>query len=275
MSDPTAQQNLPPTPVERLDAGKAARLYQALTAGHDELFAYLDDTDPEVAANVLRNPGLSEDHLLALLKRRNLPESLVKALARHPLVTGSRRLTIAVAAHPSTPAHVLSSILPQLFLFELVALLHIPGAPADMKYAVERVILAKIPETELGNKITLARRGTAAILDALIKGGDPRLVEAVLDNPKLKEATLYTFLGSGAATAETISAIARHPRWKSRPNLRTALLKNRKTPIVWFHMLLSGLPASELQALSLARHLTPQQQAVIREECNKRGVRKL
>lgn len=265
--------NLSPLPAaDRFDPAKVAQLRQALTAGAEELFSVLMDSDPDVLKNTLKNPHLTEDHLLALLKRRSIPESFIKALHKLPLVGRSRRLLITLAGHPDTPAAVISGIMPQLLLFELVNLIQLPGTPPDLKLAAERTILKRLPETELGNKIALARRGSPAILEALLKNGEPRLVEAVLANPKLKESGVHAFLTAPGATAETISAVARHPRWGGRPNLRFAMLRNPKTPAIWFTLFLPGLPDAELRALRSSKSLPPRQLEAVREECDRRAT---
>lgn len=256
---------------ERLDPAQAARLRQALEADAEQLFALIQDPDPDLTLSVLKNPHLGEEHLLVLLKRRNLPEQLIRTMMRLPAFGASRRLLIALSAHPATPAPLLSGLLAQLFLFELVTLMQLPGIAADQKVAAERAILKRLPDTELGHKITLARRGSPAILEALLKEGEPRLVDAVLANPRLKEAALLAFLKSPAARADTISALGRHPVWGSRPNLRLAMLRNPKTPGIWFTLFLPKLSGSELKVLSGASGLSAEQTAALRQELERRG----
>jgi hypothetical protein len=261
-----------PAEPARLDLAKAARLRAALGAGGEELFGLLRDPDPDLIRCALKNPHLSEEHLLALLKRRNLPEQLIRGIHRVPLFAGSRRLRIALAGHPNAPGAILAALLPQLFLFELVTVMQLPGASPDQKLAAERAILKRLPETEIGSKITLARRGSPALLEALLREGEPRLCAAVLANPGLKESGVLSFLNSPAATAETISAVARHPRWGSRPNLRYAMLRNRKTPAVWFTLFLPTLGLSELKNLLGSKRLAAEQLAAVQQELGKRGA---
>jgi len=268
LPDPTPTTD-PPRP-ERVDLAKAARLRLALEAGAEQLFALLQDPDPDLIRSALKNPHLGEEHLLALLKRRNLPEQLIRTMQRLAPVAGSRRLKIALAGHPNTPGSILSALLPQLFLFELVTVMQLPGVTPDQKLAAERAILKRLPETELGNKIALARRGSPALLEALLKEGEPRLIDAVLANPRLKESGVLSFLRSPAATAETISAVGRHPLWSSRPNLRVAMLRNRKTPPVWFTLFLPTLGSSELKNLLGSQRLAADQLAALRQELERR-----
>jgi hypothetical protein len=257
---------------EQLDLAKAKLLRQALTAQGEELLGVLQERDADVLKAALKNPHLNEEHLLVLLKRRDLDEQFMKSLQRLPKVTGSRRLKMALAGHPSTPAPMLASLLPQLFLFELVTLMQLPGVGEDQKVAAEREILKRLPETETGSKLTLARRGSPAILEVLIREGKPQLLQAILANPKLKEPAIFAFLNSPTATPETISLVARHPRWGQRPNLRLAMLKNRKTPLVWFILFLPTLRKADLEALTMSKALTPEQLAEVREELRKRST---
>ena len=265
---PDRTRPLTPPHADKIDPAKAARLRLALEADGEQLHNMLQDSDPDVLANLLKNRNLGEEHLLALLKRRNLTEQLIRSI--HKKAGPSRRAKIALAAHPNAPPSLLSSLLPELFLFELVTLLQLPATPEDQKLAAEREILKRIPQTELGNKVALARRATPAILEALLKGGEPPLVEAVLASPKLKESGVLSFLRSPTATAETISAVARDPRWGGRGNVRFALLRNRKTPLVWFTLFLPRITLADLKGLAASPALTEEQRAEVRQELARR-----
>jgi len=262
-----------PTPTDRLDAGLARRLHEALTADSDSLYRLVKDAAAEVLRTLLKNPRLGEDHLLALLKRRDLSEDLLKAAFRLERVESSHRLKVALVYNPGTPTAVVQSLLPQLYLFELVNLCYLPGVTPDQKVAAERVIIQRLPTTPLGNKMTLARRGTSVVVGEILKEGDARLIDACLANPHLKEVAILQFLNGGRAIAETISSIARHPRWKSRPNLRLAILKNARTPAVWFTLFLPRLQTSEINTLLASRRLSPGQKQLVRDELKRRGQR--
>jgi hypothetical protein len=162
------------------------------------------------------------------------------------------------------------ALLPHLHLFELVDLCTIPGVTPDQKFAAERAILQRLPTTELGNKMTLARRATAAVVAAMLREGDLRLVEICLNSPRLREVAILQFINSANTSAEAISMIARHPKWKSRPNLRLAILRNRKTPDVWFILFLPQMRTSEVRDLMNSRRLNPAQKKLVQDELNKR-----
>ncbi len=255
----------------KIDVEQGKRLYRALTATSEELFQVLLDPEMLVLRSALKNQSLNEDHLLTLLKRRDLSEDLLKAIYQLEIAKGSHRLQVALVKNPGTPGPVALALLPHLHLFELVDLCLIPGVTPDQKFGAERAIMQRLPTTELGNKMTLARRATTTVVGGILKGGEPRLVEICLGSPRLREVAILQFINGATSTAETISIIARHPKWKSRPNLRLAILKNRRTPAIWFTLFLPQLRTPEVQNLLASRRLSPSQKKLVKDELKKRG----
>lgn len=256
-----------------LDQQTAQRLTAALSAGYEELFTVVQDPSPDVLKASLKNPSLQESHLLALLKRRDIPEELVRTVCGNSLARESHQVRVAIANHVATPAAQLSEILTHLHLFEIAALCGRPGATPDQKAAAERAIIQRLAVASLGNKIALARKGTAAVVEQLLKEGDSRLVAACLDNPRLKEGAVFQFLRGAAASAESISTIARHPRWQNRPNIRQAILSNPKTPMVWFASWLQSMHNLELRNLFESQRLGQLQRREVLAELSRRGER--
>lgn len=246
-----------------IDLATAKLMQTALTASGETLLALLQDTPEEVLAAALKNPSLSENHLLVILQRKHLSEELLKQVVRSGAGDQSHRVAYAIACHPATPAHQLSLILPRLFLFELLNICLLPHTVPDQKLAAERVIIQRLPTTPLGNRMTLARRATPPILEALLREGDSRLMEICLTNPQLKEGAVYQFLRSGTASAEVISQVARHPRWHNRPNIREAVLTNPRTPLVWFNLWLPAMKPAEIRKLLNSNRLSPLQKKLV------------
>ncbi|HTY20588.1 MAG TPA: hypothetical protein VMC44_03050, partial [Geobacteraceae bacterium] len=240
--------------------------------GKDELYQIIEDPSMEVLETALKNPVFDENLLLALLKRRDLSEDLFKAVYRLPMVVENRQLKVAVVRNPCTPAHVTMALLPHLQLFELVDICHLPGVTPDQKLAAERAIVQRLPLTPLGNKITLARRSTSAVVEALVREGDPRSMDACLDNPHLKEAAIFAYLNGPNATPDGISMVARHPRWKNRLNLQLAILKNPKSPEVWFTLFLPHLSVNDIRGVLASKKINHAQKKLVQGEMKRRGM---
>ncbi len=252
-----------------IDYVLSQELHRVLRADKEELFQHLQHQNGEVLLAALRNPALDENHLVALLKRRGLAEDVFTAIYASKWHLESYKVTFALACHPETPAHISQTILPRFYLFDLAKVCSLPGITADLRLFAERCILQRLPTQPLGNKMTLARRGTAAVVEALLMEGAPPLVEACLGNPHLKEGAVYSFITSYQSTAETISMIARNSRWKGRHNIRMAILKNPRTPQIWFTLFLPGLSSQVLKELLSSQRLTPSQKGLVREALNK------
>lgn len=243
----------------------------SLTASKDELFAIMQQSSEEFLLAALRNPELDEKHLQVLLKRRGLPEKIFGAIYASKRLIDSYAVKYSLVCHPETPAHISLTLLPHLYLFDILKICFLPGSTQDQRLAAERTIVQRIPTQPLGNKLTLARRGTSLIAEAILRLGDPQTLAVCLDNPRLKEGSVYQFLTSSASNAETISIVARNCRWKSRPNIILAILKNPRTPAIWFNLFLSGLSNKLLRDLQATPRLSTTQKELIRQALLGRG----
>jgi hypothetical protein len=259
--------------MREIDTNLALRLQHAMTAGNEEIYQVITDHSMDVLRAVLKNPLLGEDHLLVLLRRCDLVEDILKAVYRLSQVSESHRLKVALVHNPNTPGPIVLSLLPHLHLFELVAICLLPGVSPDQRLAAERTIVQRLPLTPLGNKLTLARRGTANVVGAILKDGEPALMDACLSNPRLRESDIFLLIDGPNATAATISAVARNPRWQTRLNLKLAILKNQKTPQVWLTVFLPTLPTSEVKNLLVSSRITSARKKEVERELKRRGLR--
>ena len=103
-----------------------------------------------------------------------------------------------------------------------------------------------------------------------MKEGHPQLFEVCLGSPRLREVAIYQFLRGATASAETISMVARHKRWNQRPNLRLAILKNSKTPEIWFTLWLPNIQNHVLKQLSVSFRTNPVRKRLIEMEIKRR-----
>ena len=255
-----------------LDPILLRRLHWALTAGKEELFQAVTDPSMELLKALLNNPQLDENHLLALLKRRDLSGELLNMIYKLSLATDNHELKVALVHNPATPPHITLALLPHLYLFELVEICYLTNMTPDQKVAAERAIIQRLPTTPLGNKITLARRSTPAVVEALLKEGDPRLMEACLANPYLKEGAIFCYLNGPNTTPDGISAVARHPRWKGRVNLQLAILRNPKTPVIWYTLFLPHIGVGDLKGIIASKRITQAQKKLVQDELRRHGL---
>lgn len=254
------------------DKGLLKKHQKALQADETELYQLVHDPDRDFLALLLSNPRIHEEHLLALLKRRDLSIDLVERIHRIYQQTLSHRLLLAMVRNPAISGSLARNLLPRLRIFELLDICLLPGLVPEQKLAAERLLLTRLPELPLGQKITLARRGTSEIVGELLKEGQPQVIEACLSNPHLKEMAVHRFLRLNRAGAEAISLIAQHSRWKERPELKLAILKHPRTPDVLLTHWLPRLSRPVLKQLLTALRSQPHKARMINQELQRRNA---
>ena len=218
-----------------------------------EMTPFLYATDVEVLNGLLANPHFGEREAVLLLNRKDLPSAVVQQLASLRPSLNSNAVKRALTKHPNAPLRVALTNLKFLYLFDLVSVSLQPGLPAEVKRASEELILAQVPKLAVGQKITLAKRGSARLA-----GENIQIIQAVLDNPYLTEAVLLPVLNRSDCTPRIVDAIASHPRWGLRYDIRLALLRNSSLPLARALAILPGLKPQDARAMCQDAAVAPQ-----------------
>ena len=199
-------------------------------------------------ADLLRtaaDPALTEDLALALLKRADLPPDVLEQLAKNANALKSRKVKIALASHPNTPRHVSVPLARQFYTFDLMKVALSPRVPADVKVAVNDVLISRLKTVTTGERLTLARRASGRvaaallldiekmdgkiadgkIIDAKTAARETRVMQAALENPRLTEALVINSVLRPAASTALVHAVAQHEKWSCRREIRAALLR--------------------------------------------------
>lgn len=230
--------------VEPVTQSLARRLRQA---GPAELAALVrersGELDPAAARQALRNPYLTREVVAVLIAQR-------------PLLA-SREVRRDLAACPLTPQAEALRFVPGLFWRDLMLLGLDMRAPPVIRRAADRHLAARLPGLTLGEKIALARRAAAGILGRLRHDPSPRVIAAMLENPRLTEGLLAPLVHAETAPPAVLEAIARNARWGVRYGLRVGLSRNPRTPTAVALALLPQLKKPDLRAVAVNPRLAP------------------
>jgi len=251
-------------------------------------------SEPEIGAAQIHSPAppdllrtaadplLTEDLALSLLKRADLHPEIMERLARNANALKSRKVRIALASHPHTPRHVSVPMARQFYTFELMKFTLSPSVPADVKVAAEDVLISRLNTVTIGERLTLARRGSGRVgaallldlesrdgkikdderkIDANVKVKDAatvaretRVMQTALDNSRLTVAQVISAVLRPAATAALVYAVARHLKWSCRREIRVALLRTEHLSLARALEFSQEIPAPLLQeALASSR----------------------
>jgi hypothetical protein len=246
------------------------RLALARSASGDELKTLVHETDEDTLLALLENPHLEEPHVCQLLERLDLPASVLTGVASEGKWTSSEGIRLRLARHPRTPRRISLALLRHLYLFDLVRLSLLPSAPAEIRRVSDEIIITRVPHIPVGQKLTLARRGSARVAGALLAEGHPQAVKLALANAFLSESQVLKVLAKPGLPERVVVAIARHPKWACQYHVRVALVRIEHTPAAVVRMILPSLTLRDLKDVltmdSLAAHL----QKIIRQELARR-----
>ena len=215
-----------------------------------------EDVQPDVASSPQSNstthsetdPGndpLTEDLALALLKRSDLLAQDIEHLAKNSALLKSRKVRLALAAHPRAPRRLALRLIRELYTFDLMHFSQLPAAPADLKRTADELLITRLASISLGERISLARRCSVTVATALLHDKESRVWQTALENSRLTESAVTRGLQRPGATPAFVEAVCRHAKWSVRPEIRLALLRNAHTPLA--------------RALEFARRLAPAQ----------------
>ena len=243
----------------------------AAAAQEDELMLLVHDPSPRVILRMLDNRNLTEEHVLVIANRKNLPPEVLSAIFGDKRWSESYPVRLALAKNPKTPLFTALSIARFLRLFDLVELARDQFIPAIFRRKLEALVREKIPSLALGTKKSMARVAGGEILLALIKDGYPEVVRNCLNNPYLVESHLYKVICLKTTSPETIRTIAEDRNWSSRYHIKFALIRNTHTPLARTVLFLPGLKLLDLRELYRDPLLPAGVKAFIHRELVERG----
>jgi len=205
---------------------------------------------PDVLLALLDNPALDEMQLCLLLDRKDLPTEVLEEVVRRKPLLKNYRVKRALAFHPRTPRLASLRLIRELYLMDLVQLTLLPGTSAELKRSAEEQLVARLPQLPLGQKITLARRGTARVAGALLAEGHAQVLSVVLDNGSLTEAQVLKALSRQSLPVGVAKAVAQHRKWSHTYNVRLALVRHPSSTLSMILAYLPELTVSDLRELA-------------------------
>lgn len=208
---------------------------------------------------------LTTDLALAALKDRDLPAELVEQISRNSAVMKSRKVRVALAAHPRTPRRIALRLIRELYTFDLMQLSLLPAVAADLKHVADELLVTRLASITLGERIALARRSSAMVAAALLLDKEPRVWQTALENPRVTEPAIVRALLRPGATPAFVKAVCHHAKWSLRPEIRMALLRNEYTPLARALEFARRIPPAQLRDIMHASRLPEKTKSYLRK----------
>jgi len=186
---------------------------------------------------------LIEDEALAVLVNPYVTPSLCQQIAQHQRLISFYSVRLRLVANRQTPLAHAVKLVHYLYWPDLVRLSVDVKVSALVRRAIDTILVAKADKLTLGERITVAKRCSHALIKALLFDPDPRVFEALLVNQRVREDDLLLVAGSDRASPLQLQLLAGDSKWAYRYAIRKALVMNPRTP--------------RSAAASLLRSLTP------------------
>jgi hypothetical protein len=248
------------------------RVRRAATAAAEEIGDMVHDPSGSVVKALLSNRNISEQDVLIIANRKNVPGDVLEVIAKDRRWADSYQLRLALAKNPKTPLFVALSLARHLRLPDLADLTRSRFLPLAYRHKVEAILIEKVPTMALGVKRNLARTVSGNVLIKMMKDEDAEVARLCLNNPAMTEGHLFKIITDRNAAPATIRAIAEHPNWSSRYTLRLALVRSPHTPLARAVLFFRDLKSRDLKDLyrdpSLPRTIAP----YIHNELMERGI---
>ena len=192
--------------------------------------------------------------------RQVLKSSFVTSKVIESILTQKRLLAFHeirgdVVRHPRTPEIHALRFVAGLFWRDLVAIGSDIRVRPRVRRAAERHLMNRLQGLAAGERVAIARKAGPAIISQLRTDKDPRVISALLENPRMTEGSLMTLVTSETASPKGLALVARHRKWGSRYSIRVALCRNMRTPAQVSLGLLPSLKKPDLAAVERDRKL--------------------
>jgi hypothetical protein len=228
----------------------------------DELYAELMRAGerPEALAALLERQGGDCTVLVSLL-RRPVSVRFLEMVADTPPWSHDPRVLAVVVLNPRAPRALAQRLVPSLRWRDLADVAASPRVDPAARVRAEGLLKEQLPDLRLGERVTLARLATPAVLAPMLLDPEPRVAEASLLNPRLREEDLVLAVRAAAAPRALLEAATSSPRWRECYAVRLALVLQPRTPLALALGQLSALLPRDLERVARTDGILPLVQA--------------
>lgn len=221
----------------------------------------LDSLGPHSVASdaglLLDHAEADEAHILALLRKRELATPVIEAVARHDRWNKRHVVRAAIVNHMKTPRTLALRMLSLLFWREQLRVATNIRLAMPLRVAAESRLRERLPELELGEKISMAHSAPPGLIPTLAAENHDRVIQSLLRNPRMREQEVLTLARRETTSSPVLRVLAQSERWIVRPPIKSAVVAHRNTPVHVALTLVGRMPHRALRALVKSNELPP------------------
>jgi len=226
---------------------------QALAAG---------ESRPRAREVLARAP---DEQVLASALRRAVPAAFLEEVASTRPWSERPRVLARVVLSPRAPQALSLRLVSGLYWRDLAEVAATARVSAAVRSRAESLLRDGLGDMRLGDRVTLARLATAALLPSLLADTERQVTESTLLNPRLREEDLVAALRREDARAVLVEATVSSSRWATNYAVRLALVLQPRTPLPLALQQISSLVPRDLRRVAEEAALRPLVRAAAQE----------
>lgn len=199
---------------------------------------------------------LDSPAMISLL-RRAVPIRFLELVSSTSPFSEDARILAAVVLNPRAPRHLALRLVPALFWRDLADVAVGARVAGAVRVRAEGVLKERVPELRVGEKVTLGKIATPAVLTMLLAEPEAKVIRACLQNPRLREEDLVTAVRQETAPRALLEGAPESWRWRDSYAVRLALVLQPRTPLGVSLAQISSLLPADLVRVSEAPGIPP------------------
>lgn len=200
-----------------------------------------------VASHLL---GLTEAEALLVLSNRNCTSQICQSIAENQKLTSYYTVRARLVSHRATPQAQALKFVRHLYWADLLRFSTNVLIPAAVRRSIDNLLAGRLGQLTLGQRISSAKSCSTELIRLIMYDHNPRVFQALLMNPRLREDDLVVLIASERASAEQLHMISADRKWTFRYSIRRSLVLNPTTPRAIAASQLRHLRPSDLKLLA-------------------------
>ena len=201
--------------------------------------------------------GALDEQVLAEALRRAVPAAFLEEVAATRPWSERPRVLARVVLSPRAPHALSLRLVSSLYWRDLAEVAATPRLPAAVRSRAESLLRDGLGDMRLGDRVTLARLATPALLPALLADSERQVAESSLLNPRLREEDLVAALRREDVRVVLIEATVSSSRWATNYAVRLTLVLQPRTPLPLALQQISSLVPRDLRRVAGEAALRP------------------
>ncbi len=191
----------------------------------------IGDLGPRELLELVEAGELDEVQVLEVLRNPHCSVEIARRVAANRSWLSSHLVRERLAAFRGMPVGTVMNLLPTLPWLSLLHVAQEPRTPPVVRRHAERHLLGRLQRMTLGEQIALARLAHRPLFRHILELPDPRVQEALLDNPRTVENDVLLAVARAEGGSPLFGVIVRHRRWGASYEVKRAIARSEAAPL--------------------------------------------